>query len=110
MKQQKFVITTDSRRKDEILFMVDRRIQKKSFWSNRLDDAFVYGNKHAAEQKAQSFRYNNPRVMTLNHASRIAEEQEQQRQHEETMKWTEAGWDGHKVYGFEGSILPKIQD
>jgi hypothetical protein len=44
-----YVIMTDSRKCDEALFMVDRRRQRRSFWSNRLDDAFVYANRRAAD-------------------------------------------------------------
>lgn len=61
-----FVIITDSRCKDERLVMVDRSKQKKSFWSNRLDDAFVFSDREAAIRKAKSFRFNSPRVACRN--------------------------------------------
>lgn len=82
-----YVIATDSRRKDETLFMVDR---------NRLDDAMKYGDKSAAQQKATKLRFNRPRVLTLQDAARIAGEQAREREHEQAMADDEAGWDGHK--------------
>lgn len=91
-----YVIATDSRRKDETLFMVDRNRQRASFWSNRLDDAMKYGDKSAAQQKATKLRFNRPRVLTLQDAARIAGEQAREREHEQAMADDEAGWDGHK--------------
>lgn len=93
-----FVIATDSRRKDEVLFMVDRNRQRASFWSNRLDDALKYGYKAAADQKAAKLRFNNARVMTLQEAAKIAGQQELERDAECAMSASEAGWDGHKGY------------
>jgi hypothetical protein len=91
-----YVIATDSRRKDEVLFMVDRNRQRASFWSNRLDDAMKYGYKAAADQKAAKLRFNNARVLTLRDAARIAGEQAHECDHEQAMNDCEAGWDGHK--------------
>lgn len=93
-----YVIATDSRRKDEVLFMVDRNRQRASFWSNRLDDALKYGDKSSAMQKAAKLRFNRPRVLTLQDAARIAGEQAREREHEQVMAGDEAGWDGHKGY------------
>ncbi len=93
-----FVIATDSRRKDEVLFMVDRNRQRASFWSNRLDDAMKYGDKSAAQQKAAKLRFNRPRVLTLQDAARIAGEQARAQEHQAAMYADEAGWDGHKGY------------
>ena len=90
-----YVIATDSRRKDETLFMVDRNRQRASFWSNRLDDAMKYGDKSAAQQKATKLRFNQPRVLTLQDAARIAGEQARDRDREQAMADDEAGWDGH---------------
>lgn len=91
-----FVIATDSRHRDEVLFMVDRNRQRASFWSNRLDDAMKYGDKAAADQKATKLRFNRPRVLTLQEAARIAGEQARRRDLEQAMADGEAGWDGHK--------------
>lgn len=102
-----YVIVTDSRRRSEILFMVDRRRQTKSFWSNRLDDAFVFGDLAAAGHQAEQLRHNNPRVLPLVDAKRIAAAQRhaagQCRRdaddaliHEIGLDAIEAGWDGHK--------------
>lgn len=63
-----FVIATNSRKRNETLFMVDRSRQKASFWSNRTVDAFVFADKAAADRKAKSLRHNNPRVISLNEA------------------------------------------
>lgn len=93
-----YVIATDSRRKDETLFMVDRNRQRASFWSNRLDDAMKYGDRSAAQQKAAKLRFNQPRVLTLQDAARIAGEQARATEHEQAMSDDEAGWDGHKGY------------
>ena len=91
-----FVIATDSRHRDEVLFMVDRTRQRASFWSNRLDDAMKYGDKSSAQQKATKLRFNRPRVLTLQEAARIAGEQARHRDLEQAMADGEAGWDGHK--------------
>ncbi|RQS79775.1 hypothetical protein [Burkholderia seminalis] len=93
-----FVIATDSRRNDELLFMVDRRKQRASFWSNRLDDVFVYRDRAAAEAKARSYRFNHPRVMPLEDAFLYMREVEREQDHQAAMDWCEAGWDGHKGY------------
>ena len=63
-----WVVVTDSRKRDEYLFMVDRSVQTKSFWSNQLVDAFIYRDFEAAKVKANSLKYNNPRVVTLTEA------------------------------------------
>jgi hypothetical protein len=65
-----YVIATDSRKKDEVLFMVDRNKQRKSFWSNQLTDVFVT-DKAAADKIVAGLRFNNPRVLTLADAQRI---------------------------------------
>ncbi|MCP4639422.1 MAG: hypothetical protein GY851_03265 [bacterium] len=57
------------------LFMVDRRRQWASFWSDRLTDVFVYTNRKAAESKAAALRYNTPRVLTLDEARVVADAQ-----------------------------------
>lgn len=99
-----YVIACNSRTKTEVLFMVDRRKQKKSFWSNGITDVFVYANHGAATTKASSLRHNNPRVLTLTEAQAIATKQaklriadENQRVHEVGLAAIEDGWDGHKL-------------
>jgi len=88
-----YVIMTDSRKCDDVLFMVDRRRQRRSFWSNRLDDAFVYANRRAAERKAASLRFNNPRAVSIDEARRIERLQL-------VGSWTfdeaDMSWDAHK--------------
>ena len=93
-----YVIASDSRKRDEVLFMVDRNRQRASFWSTRLDDAMKYGYRGAAQQKAAKLRFNNARVMTLQDAARIAGKQAREREHAQAMADDEAGWDGHKGY------------
>ncbi len=98
-----YVIVTDSRKKNEILFMVDRSKQKSSFWSDRLDEAFIYNDRIQADNKARSLRYNNPRIMEFKEAiSRVGvpfertNQETKERQHQEVMDEIESGWDGHK--------------
>ncbi len=91
-----FVIATDSRKRDETLFMVDRCRQKASFWSNQTVDAFIFSDKGAADRKAKIFKHNNPRVLTLEAAQAIVRENELDRIHHVGMDSFEAGWDGHK--------------
>ncbi len=93
----RYVITTDSRKKDEVLFMVDRNKQKKSFWSNRLDDVFIFNDLSAAKRVCDGYKYNNPRVLTLNDASKISSYSKEVRQAqpwelEEDDSWL-SGWD-----------------
>jgi hypothetical protein len=92
-----FVIATESQKGcGELLFMVDRRKQKLSFWSNVLDDVFVYQDLKAAQLKAKSYKYNRPQVLSLAEASQYMEEVEKEKDHQEAMDSCEMGWDGHK--------------
>ena len=97
-----FVIATNSRRRNEILVMVDRSKQRRSFWSNRTADAFIYADRSAAEHKAASLRYNAPRVLSLAEARRFGESdqlesaRERDRIFEAGMSCVESGRDGHK--------------
>lgn len=92
----KYVIATDSRFSDEVLFMVDRKKQRASFWSNRTDDAFVFADKGAAQAKCRSLRFNNPRVMPLTDAWERMREIERDEDYHAAMSAVEDGWDGHK--------------
>lgn len=68
-----FVIACDKRDDSSTtLFMVDRRIQRASFWSDRLDDVFIYNLRGAAERKAKALRFNSPRVLSLAEARIIS--------------------------------------
>lgn len=91
-----YVIATQSRNCNELLFMVDRAKQRASFWSNRLDDALTYQYKAAAQAKVATLKFNRPQVMTLAEAQGIVREAEAERDHEEAMDASDAGWDGHK--------------
>lgn len=95
-----FVVVTDSRKRAELLFMVDRKKQKASFWSDRLDDVMVFAARSAAEGQARALRFNNPRVMTLAEANRLTRDERKARDEEADyhagMACVEFGWDGHK--------------
>ena len=99
--QGRYVVVTDSRKRDEVLFMVDRRKQRKSFWSNSIHDALWYVNAAAAKAKADELKFNNPRVMTYEetiryvlHATRqcLVEVYDEDTSYEDD----EQGWDAHK--------------
>lgn len=67
-----FVIIADSRyAKGSKVVMVDRRKNKRTFWSKYLDFAMVYSNRNAAESKADSLKYNSPEVVTLEEAEKV---------------------------------------
>lgn len=71
-----FVIACDKRDDPSTtLFMVDRRRQRQSFWSDRLDDALVYRRRVDAQLKVARLRYNSPRVLPLEEAREIADAQ-----------------------------------
>lgn len=67
-----FVVATDSQRRDETLFLVDRSKERRSFWSNCLDSVKVFKSEEEAAAGAKSLRYNNPRVMALSIARSVA--------------------------------------
>lgn len=99
-----YIIASDSRQRDEVLFMVDRRLQRQSFWSNRVTEAFEYVDAAAAKAKVASLKFNNPRVMTVEAARELSKHQSFQRAVETTddQEWdtarahAELCWDGHK--------------
>lgn len=93
-----FIIVSHSRKNQELLFMVDRRKQKASFWSNRLDDVLEYKSRDEAEKKAQSLKFNNPRVMSKKNAKAYMTRREREQIHEIAMDCQELGWDGHKNF------------
>ena len=87
-----FVIAAYSYENAETIFMVNRHVCQKSFWSNTLDDAFVYASREAAGKKAAQLQFNHPRVMTLEEARLIASKQVPNEDDDEQ------GWDAHKNY------------
>ena len=94
-----YVIATSGRYREETLFMVDRKKQKKSFWSNRLDDVFIFLDRGAAERKAASLTFNSPEVLTYREAQQIDHEQDRDRMEQEALDAMEGdGWDAHKVW------------
>lgn len=68
------------------------------FWSNRLDDVLEYKSRDEAEKKAQSLKFNNPRVMSKKNAKAYMTRREREQIHEIAMDCQELGWDGHKNF------------
>ena len=68
-----YVVVTKSRKRDEFLFMVDRRKQLKSFWSHGLADVMKFPSHEAAQVVASALKFNDPKVWPLhvaeNHVS-----------------------------------------
>jgi len=89
-----FVIATYSFKNAETIFMVNRHVCQKSFWSRTLDDAFVYASRAAADKKVAQLQYNNPRVLPLEEARLIASRQVAAESDEDD----DQGWDAHKNY------------
>lgn len=93
-----YVIASESRQEDELLFLVDRSKQRASFWSDRLDDVLVFADKAAALRKAGTLRYNEPQVMSLQEAREYMRDAQVERDHEAAMDEAESGWDAHKMF------------
>jgi hypothetical protein len=94
-----FVIATDScRERGVVLFMVDRHKQTQSFWSNRLIDVLVYVDHGAAQRKADSLKFNRPRVMSLDEARKLSLQQSVTRyiSDDDFPEPEDPGWDAHK--------------
>lgn len=90
-----FVIATYSFKNAETIFMVNRHVCQKSFWSSVLDDAFVYASRAAADKKAAQLQFNRPRVLPLEEARLIASKQVPRDEDDDD---DEQGWDAHKNY------------
>lgn len=76
-----YVIASDSPlHPGTVIFMVDRRKQHKSFWSNSTEDVFTFADRDSAVRKARKLQFNNPRVLTLGQANRISAKQQQERE------------------------------
>jgi len=87
-----YVITCDGVINPErLMFLVDRRKQKKGFWSNYLDDVLVFNSHDAAIRQLQTLKYNNPRIMSFKDAASYVLWYEL-----ENDDWVEMGWDAHK--------------
>ena len=93
-----FVVASDSRQRNETLFMVDRRLQRASFWSDRLSDVMKFPTKEAAQAIASRLCFNNPRPMPLHEAMVVAQSQSDDRELTACMDDAEVGWDAHKDY------------
>lgn len=66
----RFVIVTSRIRsgRKRHLFMVDRRIQRESFWSDRLEDVMFWRSRSAADSRVRTMRHNDPRVIEFGEA------------------------------------------
>lgn len=53
------------------LFMVDRHAQRKSFWSDRLQDVLLWQSESAAHRRLAQVRHNQPRVVDYAEAMRL---------------------------------------
>jgi hypothetical protein len=68
MKQQRerFVVICDSQyTPSTTLYLVDRRISKVRWWTNRLEDALILDNEIDANTIVNKLLYNNARVRKL---------------------------------------------
>lgn len=60
-----FVVATDDPGHPGItLFMVDRRKERKSFWSFNLKSVFILNTREVANVHVDILKFNNPRVMS----------------------------------------------
>ena len=70
-----YVIITQSRfDSDEYQFMADRNKTQTRFWTLFIDEAFVFISEKAAKQKASCFKHGNPKVITLDKAREISDQ------------------------------------
>lgn len=90
-----YIIATTSRKNGETLFMVDRNRQKKSFWSNKLNDVFVFKSLEKAKEKILGLKYNNPRILTAKEA--ITQEEKNNKYYDYDSLDDREGWDEHKL-------------
>jgi len=70
-----WVVATDGRRGNKTLFLIDRSQCKNKWWSEEVCLAMKFNKLSAAEIQASKIRYNNPRVIHLNEAKEIADDQ-----------------------------------
>lgn len=64
----KYVIVQDSRRNKNVMpkmFLVDRKITKRFWWSPDSYYAMIFEKKEAAELQAKKYKYNNVRVKQI---------------------------------------------
>ncbi len=67
-----YFITTKSRKNEGVtLFLVNRNINKKIWWTESLDEAIHFRKKEAAEYSLKKLRYNDPKIITLSEAIQI---------------------------------------
>lgn len=100
---QLYVVACDKHdAKGITLFLVDRTRQRASFWSDRLTEVFIFNHRGAAERKAASLKFNNPRVMTLEQARWAATSNRLQKAaydfDDDYIDAEGAEWDAHKAF------------
>lgn len=102
-----YVIVCDSRFDAWFkLFMVNRTKQRRSFWSDRLDEVMTWTSQREAQKVCNALKFNSPKVVTYSEAHSIFMkhnlpmilEKENDRIHEQAMADSELGWDGHKSF------------
>lgn len=69
-----FVVATDDPGHEGVtLFMVDRRKEKRSFWSFNLSSAFLLTTREVANLHVARLKFNNPRVLSWEEAQKALE-------------------------------------
>lgn len=69
-----FVVATDDPgHPGVVLFLVDRRKEKRSFWSFSLTSAFILATKEVADFHVSMLKYNKPRVLNWEQAQAALE-------------------------------------
>jgi hypothetical protein len=73
-----FVIVTSSfKQKGVSLFLIDRTKTKRSWWDTTLNNDILYmRNIRAANRICRKLKHNNPRVITVERARKLAKENE----------------------------------
>ena len=64
----KYVIVQNSRRNKKVMptmYLVDRTLTKRMWWSPASYYAMIFNSKSAAEYQVKRYRYNKPRIMEI---------------------------------------------
>lgn len=62
MLSGKYVVATKGRSSGDIVFLQDRKISDKGYWTRFLSNAVGFESLDKANMIAKGFKYNNPRV------------------------------------------------
>lgn len=71
-----YYVITESRRNDMTLFLVDRTLTKRQWWTTEEHLAMRFNKKSAAEYSAKNLTFNTPEVITAAEAQEIFNRQE----------------------------------